>query len=316
MPKEKSETKTSRRYCFTFNNPPLDSEGQPILLQHDVGSSKPLFKYLTYQYERGESNTPHFQGFCVLSSPQRFTRIKNLWGAPHLEESQGFDCEARKYCHKVDGRIAGPWEFGDLSSTGQGSRTDLKEACTSLLEHRNIKKLAQDYPDTYVKYHTGFDKLLSTTRDPIPAPNIELLDWQLELIGIFSQVPHDRTIYWYFSALGGAGKSTFTDYLESRYNALVLTSGKHDRLYHQYRGQSMVVFDFSKSQEETLPYAVIETIKNGRRPPGMYGDSGERYSRPHVVVFANTPPSESAFVPGRIILKEIHPIVPPQTQEE
>lgn len=43
----------------------------------------------------------------------------------------------------------------------------------------------------------------------------------------------------------------------------VVTGGKYNDIYHAYDQQSVVFFDWPRSQEEAFPYSVVETFKNG-----------------------------------------------------
>jgi hypothetical protein len=77
---------------------------------------------------------------------------------------------AIEYCKKD-----GDWFcHGQQPGSRQGRRTDLEEACASLLESRDLHTFREEYPVAFVKYHKGFEKLVSddylTQREP---PDVE-----------------------------------------------------------------------------------------------------------------------------------------------
>ncbi len=85
--------------------------------------------------------------------------------------------QARTYCQKTDTRITydayveyclkigiepkgtqGPYEYGDLPA-GQGRRSDLHNFTDEMKEGKSLAEVALDNPTTFVKYHSGFQKL-------------------------------------------------------------------------------------------------------------------------------------------------------------
>lgn len=91
-------------WVFTLNNPNLPED-------HNIIRNNPKIKEYQYQLERGESGTPHFQGFLRFYSKARpksiipDTRI-------HWEVMRGSVAENRIYCSKNDDVIEGPWYKG------------------------------------------------------------------------------------------------------------------------------------------------------------------------------------------------------------
>ena len=105
---------TSRRWCFTLNNPERDD----LVFPDNV-------RYAVWQRESGEQGTEHLQGYFELAKPQRLSWCKNVIPRAHFEIARGTRDQARDYCRKSDTRVAGPFEFGEWKNGGQGSRTDL-----------------------------------------------------------------------------------------------------------------------------------------------------------------------------------------------
>lgn len=90
-PPQDNVTKTSRTWCFTWNNFNPYAE---LTLQNSN------FKLLCYGREVGESGTPHLQGVIVLNSPQRLSWLKQKYGSrPHWEICKNLIASI-KYCQK------------------------------------------------------------------------------------------------------------------------------------------------------------------------------------------------------------------------
>ena len=87
--------------------------------------TKPTFRdpirYLKYQLERGEGGRLHFQGVLVLDRQHSLDVVKRTLAVDHvhLEVCRSVK-HAIAYCGKVETRVDGPWEFGELPK-GQGT---------------------------------------------------------------------------------------------------------------------------------------------------------------------------------------------------
>jgi hypothetical protein len=108
---KKSSTATgaqSRTWCFTLNNPheSYPSENEFKLA---IGAYTPT-AYM-FQLERGEEETPHYQGCFKLKSPQRWSTVVKYIPRWHLEPCRDW-AASLIYCSKEDTRIKGPWFAG------------------------------------------------------------------------------------------------------------------------------------------------------------------------------------------------------------
>lgn len=302
----------SRSYIFTLNNPeefdPDDFSESPGPLAEDL-QLIPHLKYVIYQYEAGETFTLHFQGYIELSKPARISSLKHgQLTYAHFEPRKGTREQAKDYSSKDESRIAGPWSIGEWSG-GQGSRTDLETATTSLLASRNLRELALQHPTTFVKFHGGLTRLLEVTRIVPEQPLPEWRDWQSEALGLLQGPPDPRKIHWFVDSEGGRGKSFLVRYLATNRGALPLSSGRHDRLLNAWNGEHIVTFDFSRdvastggtdpNQHDRTPYAVIESIKNGVVFSGFFGSGPRIYAVPHVLCFSNFEPDQSKLSADR-----------------
>lgn len=114
-------------------------------------------RYGVYQREKGEQGTEHFQGYVEFSTKKTFAALKTWLPTAHFEVRKGTREQARNYCMKEDTRVDGPWEHGTWA-TQQGKRTDLEGAVQTLKAH-GIKRVAQEHPEVFVKFHKGLREL-------------------------------------------------------------------------------------------------------------------------------------------------------------
>lgn len=139
-----------RAAVFTLNNP-----GEvPVNWTEYV-------RYGVYQLERGESGTPHYQGYAEFTKPVRFSALKKWMPTAHWEQRRGSRDQARAYCMKEDTRVAGPFEHGDWAAGGQGSRTDVAAAAQTLREDigtaRPFARVTDEHTVAVIKYHRGLE---------------------------------------------------------------------------------------------------------------------------------------------------------------
>jgi len=203
---------TSRNYCFTVNNPATELE-----LNEEI-------KYCIWQKEKGANGTIHYQGYVELKKALRITALKKWggnWASAHYESRKGTREQARDYCKKKDETfLEGPWEHGDFEK-GQGSRNDLDDVIKTMKETRSLKRVAEEHPATYLRYHKGFKAWLDIT-------DTRKRDWPMEII-----------VYW---GEPGSGKSRKAR--EHDENAYYLGRGNADALWWDgYDGQETVVID-------------------------------------------------------------------------
>ncbi|AGA18268.1 hypothetical protein [uncultured marine virus] len=115
------------------------------------GSDK--VRYAVFGKERGVLNgAPHLQGYVALMSKARFSAMHKALPNSHVEQAKGNEEQNYQYCTK-DGEFE---EFGRRAS--QGKRTDLDSAI-ELLKEGGIKRVIEEQPREYVKYHRGLEQL-------------------------------------------------------------------------------------------------------------------------------------------------------------
>lgn len=139
--------KPSRSWCFTLNN----------YTEADVQRCRDWeSKYIVFGKEIGASGTPHLQGFITWKKPMRLSAVRKLCGRAHWEIARSEDAAAN-YCMKENYEI--------IDKRTQGSRTDLENAI-DLIKQKGLKKMKEDFPKEYIRYHNGMEKFALSLQKP------------------------------------------------------------------------------------------------------------------------------------------------------
>ena len=248
---------SSQRYrncVFTINNP---SEGVPLFNGLPEGVA-----YVIWQLERGAQGTPHFQGYMRFSKRKTLSDIKRLlrYDTAHIEPARGSEQQCVDYCSKAETKVAGPWEFGVRSKSGD--RTDLAEAAKIIIDTGN---LSQVDPAILMKHAGNCVKIASLCNPP-----------RRDGLQVFLIV--GKT---------GIGKSySVRDLYPDLYMPFYGNSGLW---WDGYSGQDVVLFEEFRGQVPLTkmlqlldPYPIRLEVKGGAMPA--------RYTK--VFITSNTPPEE------------------------
>lgn len=204
----------ARSWCFTVNNP---SEAEILVPQSWDPSD---YKYLVYQLEKGEEETPHLQGYISFNNAKRFSEFRKFFTGEraHIAVAKGTAKQNKKYCTKESGRIQGPWEFGELPH--QGKRSDLL-ACKDLLDSgASLKELSEDYFSQFVRYHRSFKEyqlLIAEARS-----------WPMEIEVVYGSTGTGKSRYCFENYPGAYWKSK--------------NSG-NQQFWDGYTGQEVIIID-------------------------------------------------------------------------
>lgn len=157
--RKKQSPKRLSNAFFTYNNPSKSLE--------DYGEHlKTKARYFKIQMEKGAQGTEHIQGVVWFRNQVKFATAKSFLGERvHLEPVQSWP-DAIEYCGKEDTRVAGPIVWG--TPPAAGTRTDLTEIASKVIEGTALKDIATDHPAHYVRYHRGLQALrgrVATERD-------------------------------------------------------------------------------------------------------------------------------------------------------
>lgn len=174
---------TSRRWCFTLNNP-KENEIQQW--------NKEQIKILVCQLEEGLHGTTHLQGYLETKNAIRLTQLKTLCQRAHWEKAKGSPFQAIEYCLKTDTALGPKWWMCDgcledfneekpqslqrhltrLSSRHNGGNTSVKLRLSEIQEILSqgnsdaIEKVADNEFDLWIKYYRAFEKYLLIKTPP------------------------------------------------------------------------------------------------------------------------------------------------------
>lgn len=279
---------SSRRFCITLNNP---TTPYPNLETFQNA------KFLIYQLEAGESGTPHLQIYLVLTRPTRYTRVVQQLPGCHIEGAKGNEQSNIKYCSKPEGRLEGPWEFGQRSQ--QGRRTDIQEYRDAILSNATDADLLERFPAQLARFPNFRSTVLLCSRAVEPEPLPSLRDWQKNAVALLDSPPDPRKIHWFYDSMGNTGKSALARHLVATTGAFYCTGGKHVDILFAYLLQNIVIFDLPRDYEDKVPYNVIEQIKNGAIFVSKYASKTYFFKTPYVFIFCNFHPDKNKLSADR-----------------
>jgi len=275
-----------KNWCFTINNYSQEELGH----LHTLVDSDEV-TYLVFQEERGETGTPHIQGFVQAASRKRVNGIKAIVGTrAHVEIARGTAEQNKQYCTKEDGRFGGPFEYGSLRA--KGKRTDIAD----LVEYSRTAELTDDvlfdqFPEILAKYPRFVDRLSKRQKETsVRTREFVARDgWQTTLSTYLSTEPDPRKIRFIVDPVGGLGKSTFVHGFRDQ-PKYVVTGGRHADIYYGYDYEPVIFFDLARSAHDKVPYEVMENFKNGYFLSTKYEVKRMKFNIPHVIVFMNFQP--------------------------
>ena len=206
----------------------------------------PDVKYCKYQEEVGASGTPHLQGFVLFERKKTLVSVSRLEGLEHahLEVMRGTIAQNDDYTGKAAGRLGGPYSFGESPGHGQGARTDLDNIAASLRSGVSLKRVAEDYPSNFIRYHRGLAALQNQV-----APR---------------RGDYDFTLCFVFYGAGGTGKSTFARRLA---HFLSSDDGCSGDVYHLSPPKSSGTYWDGYNQGDVV---IIDEFKGNRFQPTAF----------------------------------------------
>lgn len=217
MPPKNPNSIQSRSFVFTINNPT-----SALVFNEEKYS---FVRYCSWQTEKGATGTRHYQGYIEFNQPVRISKIKSLggdWARAHLEVRRGTRDQARDYSRKEDSRLEGPWEFGEWDSGGAGKRTDLQGAVAMLKETGSLKRVAEEFPEVFVRNCRGLRELHDITSDAKRS-------WK-------------STVYVFYGN-PGSGKSRLASELSGESVYFLRRGNSNSVWWDGYHGQDNVIID-------------------------------------------------------------------------
>jgi len=153
----------AKNWCWTYNRRDDidDDEWAQMIERFESLGTLDATKYLVFQQESGSGKgRDHLQGFIMLNRRCSMAAVKRdvfMSTTVHLEVARGTPQQNHTYCTKTEGRLSGPYEFGDMK-TDQGHRTDLDKAA-ELVKNSGAARVATELPATYIRWNKGLHAL-------------------------------------------------------------------------------------------------------------------------------------------------------------
>lgn len=141
-----------KRWFYTWNNPNRDAD------QHHASLAAVDPSYHVFQRERGESGTPHFQGYLEFPGPRSWKQLMACNPQVVWQPAQGTGEQATAYCTKAETREEGPWTFGDMASAGRttGCSADF---ISSVKAGKRLRDVHDAFPEEVRKYPRYYQTL-------------------------------------------------------------------------------------------------------------------------------------------------------------
>jgi hypothetical protein len=139
-------------------------------------------------------------------------------------------------------------------------------------------------------------------------PAVDWRDWQREIIEEIKTRPDPRRVVWIYDPLGNAGKSFLAKHLGQYRGAFVSTKAN---TYHvataldefiSKNGQDsvlVVIFNFTRQQENHKIYQALEELKDGMMTTEKYKGKTMFFPNPHLICMANYIPDVTSMTADR-----------------
>lgn len=281
------------RYVITVNN--YGTHGHLTEEQVIVKLTADNVVYGVYGREVAPTTgTRHLQVFVIFNRARRVSAVRREWRGCHCELARGTSAQCRDYSKKD-----GDWEeFGTFPSQ-QGARNDLTLAFAWADEfvrregrYPRSPEIAQELPHVYVR-NPRFSAAVRLRAGGVRLfdGDVQLREWQRELLERLQQPADDRTIIFVVDRDGNSGKSWFCRYMmQEHFNETqVLSSGRKVDLAHLLDdSKRLFLFNLARGGLEFLPLQLLEEIKDRIVISTKYVPVTKYFVRqPHVVVFCN-----------------------------
>lgn len=219
--------------------------------------------------------TPHLQGYVELKNNRHWSALKLLSPRAHWGNARKCRKANIRYCSKEKEYVC-----------------TFKDADTII---PNREKLIQRVLKTY--------------------ENVQWKDWQQTVLYLLTLPPEPRTIYWFWEATGGVGKSYLQKYIACTYPTIIVEGKRTDiqnqiNTYIETKGLGddenfICLVNVPRSSFDYVNYTTLEVIKDGCFYSGKYEGGMCIYPTPHLIVFANEQPNWNAMTTERWSVWEI-----------
>lgn len=282
----------SRNFCVTHNNyTELSVPRYKQLYEENI------IRYAIFGEEVGEKGTPHLQGYIQLEKPKTITAFQKVLKAKGIRTSiriaRGDYLSNHNYCSK-DQKVT---EFGEPKK--QGQRTDIEDLYKDIKAGKNDYYLQENHTKTYAKYYKAVDRMRNNIRQQEAVSSlkkeyetVKFRLWQEDLLKSLKNQT-DRQVDWVVDTQGNKGKTFLAKYLMCEKEAFYVQGGKTQDIAYAYNYEKIVVFDFTRSQQEFVNYSVIESFKNGIIFSPKYESITKKFESCKVLCLSNWAPDLS-----------------------
>jgi len=316
-----TQTTKARRWCFTWHN--YTKENVEYLKSIPANKAD----YIIFGFELcPKTNSPHLQGYIEFGNSLVMSTVKTRLD-PTLKKKSSVHIESAYKNRDANYNYATKTETTDPAAVeiygskfiettnkqrNQGTRTDWHNMHDFIKDKPDFCEFAEKFPEAAIKYHGGIDRLIRAVKqqecklaykelyaDAIP----KVWQWKLinEINNSTCKYTH-RKITWIWSKVGNIGKSFIGDYMSSHQdNVAIFESSSSQNIIHAYikDPKPIVIFDFTRSQEGTINYTIMESLINGRAFSPKYDSGCYNFASPKIVEFANWPPNMATMSPDR-----------------
>jgi len=227
-----------------------------------------------------------------IAPSKRWLFVLNNWTE---EEYSSIVLISKKYCSLI---IIGD-EVGEQGTPHLQGYFELKDKARpiSVFQNKRIHFIkCKGTRDDNIKYCSK-EKVKYSYGVPKPLKIItELRPFQQRIIDIISEEPDDRVINWFWDEDGNIGKTSLLKYCIVHHNALPCIGGKFSDIMNLIFNNDMdmcsvVMFNIPRANKGCVSYASLEAIKDGLIVNTKYETGHKIFNPPHIIVFANFPPS-------------------------
>lgn len=225
----------------------------------------------------------HIQGYVAFDRKRTLVWVKDECdglGSAHLESTRGTAADNKIYCSKEEGRLEGPFEWGDIQlAPSPGSRSDLAAVASLAKTGVTLKRIAEEHTVEFIKYPNGISKVVT----------------------MFERKRSTLTICFVLYGSGGSGKSTMAallaDYLIGDAKGAAVD---HTWSLPEVKGSGIYFDGYAKQ-----PVVLIEEFKGNRLTPTLFNQLVDRnplavpihggfvqFDSPYIIITTNVAPRD------------------------
>lgn len=144
----------------------------------------------------------HYQGYMQMINKKRFGWIQsNMIKFEYLDGMKGKTSQAWAYATKVETRLLGPWEFGEVEEPTKKVDTTYKEALEAPTVREGLEIIKTNKPRDFCLYGSTIQRNLESSKKKSFYKPYELKD--------FNRAPLDFTKTAHVYGPSGTGKTSF-----------------------------------------------------------------------------------------------------------